>query len=76
MRGSLTLELNSGSYKALAMSLPAPSFAGNVPVSTIDEINEKIKSGTFGKILQDYSNGEIKLSMWIPSDLGKSGIHL
>ena len=58
------------------MSFPAPSFAGNVPVSTIDEINEKIKSGTFGKILQDYSNGEIKLSMWIPSDLGKSSLPL
>ena len=38
----------------------------------MEEIEEKIAKGTIGKVLQDYANGDFKLSMWIPSELGES----
>lgn len=52
--------------------------APTLPSKILEEIDAKIASGAAGKILQDYTNGELKLSMWIPSDLagrviGKKG---
>jgi hypothetical protein len=37
----------------------------------LEEIEEKLSKDTVGKVLQEYTNGDFKLSMWIPSDLGK-----
>ena len=51
--------------------LPAPAFPTMVPSTVLEEINDKVKKGVFGKILQEYTMGEIKLSMYIPSDFGK-----
>lgn len=56
----------------------APVAPPSLPADVAAGIEEKLSSGPIGKILQEYSIGEIKLSMWIPSDLagkviGKKG---
>jgi hypothetical protein len=55
------------------MSGHGPTNGGTaVPADVMASIEEKLAASTFGKTLQDYSIGDLKLTMWIPDDLGKN----
>jgi hypothetical protein len=72
------VELNFTVYSHQSCRLKeVPAKMSNVKSSVsvdqlaLEEIEEKLSKDTVGKVLQEYTNGDFKLSMWIPSDLGK-----
>jgi hypothetical protein len=69
---SLKTEFQGLLRDAMSTSLPAVTGASSIPATAVSEIDEKLANGVLGKVLQDYAMGDIKLTMWIPSDLGKS----
>jgi hypothetical protein len=54
------------------MSGQNASNVGPVSADVMASIDEKLAATTFGKTLQEYSIGDLKLTMWIPDDLGKN----
>ena len=51
--------------------ISATTGSPSLPTEVVSNIEEKINTGVIGKILQEYSLIDIKLSMWIPDDLGR-----
>lgn len=55
----------------MTTGLSAVSGGSSLSPEVLAGVDEKLSNSIFGKVLQDYAMGDIKLTMWIPSDLGE-----
>ena len=47
----------------------------SIPLDVMSNIEKTLSKSVFGKILEEYIMGEVKLTMWIPEELGKETFH-